>query len=98
MQWSPTEELIYYVSKGSDGLTMHSVKYTVVGGVLTPLAPETVFTLAEGERYNNPFDITADGERFLFVSTVETAAASFHREPTIVLNWSTELESLVPAE
>jgi Tol biopolymer transport system component len=98
MQWSPTEELIYYVSTGSDGLTMHSVKYAVVGGVLTPLAPETVFTLGESERYNNLFDITADGERFLFVTDAETDATAVRREPTIVLNWTKELEALVPAE
>ncbi len=98
MQWSPTEELIYYVSTGSDGLTMHSVKYAVVGGVLTPLAPETVFTLAEAERYNNRFDITADGERFLFVTDAETDATPVRREPTIVLNWAKELEAIVPSK
>jgi len=98
MQWSPKEELIYYVSRDLDGLTMHSVNYTVDGRVLTPLAPETLFTLADRKGYSPAFDITADGKRFLFTALVETAAADVRREPTIVLNWAQELQTLVPVE
>ena len=98
MRWSPTEELIFYVGADPERLTMHSVKYTVVGDVLTPHAPETIFTLVERKRYDDIFDITADGERFLFATAVEAAAASVRREPTIVLNWTIELDSLVPSE
>ncbi len=98
MQWSPTEELVFYINADSEGLTMQSVKYTVDGGVLTPLAPESVFTLANRKRYSNHFDISADGERFLLVSAVEGATASVRREPTIVLNWTKELEAILPVE
>lgn len=98
MAWSPTEESVYYVETGSEGPTMYSVRYTVVGSALTPLVPEALFTLAEHKRYQRTFDITPNGERFLFVRAVETAAASVRREPTIVLNWSSELERVVPAK
>ena len=97
MHWSPTEDLIFYVSDDPEGLTMRSVKYTAEGGVLTPLAPETVFTLAERQRYDTNFDLTADGKHFLFVES-EAATTTTRREPTIVLNWTKELEALVPAE
>ena len=98
MQWSPTEDLIFYVSGDSEHRTMHAVKYTVTGSDFTPFAPETLFTLDERERYDNRFDITADGKRFLFTASANDSATRVRREPTIVLNWTKELESIVPAE
>ncbi len=98
MQWSPSEDLIFYISNDAEQLIMHSVKFTVDGMVFSPLAPETVFTLADRKRYDNNFDISADGKRFLFVTETEGTAKRVRREPTIVLNWTKELEALVPAE
>ena len=53
---------------------------------------------ADRERYDNTFDISADGKRFLFVTETEGTAKRVRREPTIVLNWTKELDTLVPAE
>lgn len=77
---------------------MHAVRYTVLDGVLTPSSPETVFMLPGRERYTNHFDVTADGKHFLFASALEATEARVRREPTIVLNWTKELEEIVPAE
>ena len=98
MEWSPTEQSILYVNADADTLTMQSVKYTVKEGVLSPLAPEPVFTLTDGQHYNTNFEITTDGTRFLFVGALETTAPTVRREPTIVLNWVKELDKIVPAK
>ncbi len=97
-RWSPTEDVIYYLSADADGITMNSVKYTVADGVLTPLTPEVVFTLADRSRYDSSFDVTRDGKSFLFLTSVDAASTRIRREPTVVLNWTKELEALVPAE
>jgi len=96
LQWSPTENLIYYVSADPNNLTMMSVKYTVDENVLAPSAPEELFSLPDANRYDDYFDLTKDEKHFLFVSDVGTAATAARREPIIVLNWTTELEALVP--
>ncbi len=96
LHWSPTENIIYYVSADPNDLTMMSVKYTVDENVLAPSAPEELFSLPDANRYDHYFDLTKDGKHFLFVSDVGTAATAARREPIIVLNWTTGLEALVP--
>ena len=98
MQWSRTDDAIFYVSSDSENLTAHTVTYTVTDGVLTPLAPETIFSIEDSDRFRSAFEIDVDGKRFLLVGAVETAAANIRREPTIVVNWTKELAALVPAE
>jgi len=94
-QWSPTEDVIYFLSTESRQLTMCSVKYTVTAGKLVPSAPGIVFTRPDLERYASAFDVAADGERFLFAVGADRAT-SVRREPNIIQNWTQELEELLP--
>jgi len=95
-RWSPTEDVIYYLGQESGQLTLYAVKYTVTEGKLAPLAPEIVFTPKDLERHQNEFEVTKDGNRFLFVVEADKTAASVRHEPNIVLNWTKELEELLP--
>ncbi len=98
VDWSPTEQTLFYLTQAPEHLTMHAVNYTVNEDVLTPLAQETLFVLVGRDRYRRNFQVMPDGKHFLFVSAVETSATHVRREPTIVLNWAKELDAIVPAE
>ena len=95
-RWSPTEDVIYYLGQESGQLTLYAVKYTVTEGKLAPLAPEIIFTPKDLERHQNEFEVAKDGNRFLFAVEADKTAASVRHEPNIVLNWTKELEELLP--
>jgi len=94
-QWSPTEDVIYFLGTESKPLTLCCVKYTVTAGKLVPSTPEVVFKRPDIERYENGFEVAADGQRFLFAVGTDTTAAA-RREPIIIQNWTSELEELLP--
>ena len=52
--------------------------------------PQRLFHLASDQTYmqRNPFDVTADGQRFLVNALVEESLSTI----TWVLNWTAELE------
>ena len=70
------------------------------GPPLSLFAPAVLF---DGVSYRNPYggrryDISPDGTRFLMPRDVTTAEGSAPVNIRVVLNWTDELERLVPAE
>jgi serine/threonine-protein kinase len=62
--------------------------------------PEPLFTFgaAMGDRLVRNFDVTSDGERFLFLVPEGAAASESTAELVLVENWIEELKRLVPRE
>ncbi|MGD2109349.1 MAG: protein kinase [Phycisphaerae bacterium] len=98
MAWSPTEDRLWYLTGDAPQPAMYSVNYTLQDGEFRPSAPEVAFSFEEPDAYDESFDITADGKQFLFVRTEEGSKGAAAREPIVVLNWTKELETLVPAD
>jgi len=96
MVWSPTEDTIWYVSTAGQARTMYSVNYTVQDGTFIPSPPEKAFALDPPDVYKDSFDISADGRQFLFVRAEKGSHKTARREPIVVLNWTRELEELLP--
>ena len=62
--------------------------------------PEPLFTFGAGmeQGIDRDFDVTNDGERFLFLVAEGGAAGDSTVELVLVQNWVQELERLVPRE
>jgi len=75
---------------------MYSVNYTVQDGTFIPSPPEKAFALDPPDVYKDSFDISADGRQFLFVRAEKGSHKTARREPIVVLNWTRELEELLP--
>ena len=93
--WSPNGREIYY--RGGDAMIAVPVDQ---GPPLRLGAPTVLF---EGVLHHNPFgnrhyDISPDGTRFLMIKDDATADGSAPINIRVVLNWTDELERLVPAE
>jgi hypothetical protein len=85
------------VYKDGDEETYYSVTISETNGSIRPSPPELLFTL-DPEKYSNAtpdYDIAADGKRFLFTRTMGVADST--PQPTLVVNWFTELKELVAA-
>ena len=56
--------------------------------------PRELFTAEQLAAYRQSFDVSSDGERFLFVEDVEIRERA---SLVVILNWTDELKRLVPA-
>jgi serine/threonine-protein kinase len=89
-RWSPAGDEILY-RKGS--MQFWSVRYTT-NPDFTPGTPELLFESDAHDSAGFSFDVSADGERML----INKPAISLRNTPpvTLVTNWDSELEGLVP--
>ena len=93
--WSPNGREIYY--RRGDAMIAVPVDQ---GPPLSLGAPTVLF---DGLVYQNPFggrryDISPDGTRFLMIKDEATADGAAPVNIRVVLNWTDELERLVPAD
>ena len=79
---------LYYVSRAND---LIAVDVEAEGDTLEVGIPQRLFHLASDPTFvqRNPFDVTADGQRFLVNALVEESLST---PITWVLNWTAELE------
>jgi hypothetical protein len=60
-----------------------------------PVGPATkLFSCRKSEDYRREYDVSPDGQRFLFVEPAEGGAS--RSEVNVVLNWFEELKAKVP--
>jgi hypothetical protein len=55
--------------------------------------PRLLFEL-KGDAYAGPFDVAADGDRFLFLRPAGEAKEKY-KQPTVVVNWFEELQAMM---
>ncbi len=79
---------LYYVSPAND---LMAVDVEAEGDTLEVGIPQRLFHLASDPTFlqRNPFDVTADGQRFLVNALVEDSLST---PITWVLNWTAQLE------
>ena len=103
-RWSPDGRELFYIREGVDPAVMAVPVDTDDDGNFSAGTPSVVF---EGVLYQNrdnaAYDVAADGERFLAISTITgagvvSALGDIYRSPPIhvVLNWHQELLERVP--
>jgi dipeptidyl aminopeptidase/acylaminoacyl peptidase len=87
-RWSASGEIFYLA-----GPRMMAVRVTTKP-TLTVTAPQVLFTSTSYVGNNNPFDVTADGQRLLMIKEDDRSAAATRID--LVQNWGRELNRLVP--
>ena len=87
-QWRGDGQELYYVSLAND---LMAVDVEAEGDTLEVGIPQPLFHLASDPTYmqRNPFDVAADGQRFLVNALVEDSLST---PITWVLNWAAQLE------
>ena len=85
-KWSPDGTELFYTNDSSE---YFSVAIDTTEDVLNPGRPELMFRLPDGE-YTDFFDVTPDGQRFLFGSLPEKEGNG-QNHPVVVVNWFKEL-------
>jgi hypothetical protein len=55
-------------------------------------APTKLFSCRKSEDYRREFDVSPDGQRFLFIEPATSRA-----EINVILNWFDELRAMVPS-
>ena len=86
--WRGDGRELYYVSLTND---LMAVDVEAEGDTLEVGIPQRLFSLASDPTFvqRNPFDVTADGQRFLVNALVEESRST---SITWVLNWTADLE------
>ena len=92
--WRPRSSIY----KDEQGRIMTTAVAPNNAGELDVSKPAPLFTVAGGIGLglDRGFDVTADGERFLFVVEGAAAASAATVELVLLQNWVTELARLVP--
>ena len=87
-RWRGDGRELYYVSLTND---LMAVDVKAEGDTLEVGSPQRLFPLASDPTFaqRNPFDVTADGQRFLVNALVEDSTST---PITWVLNWTADLE------
>jgi Tol biopolymer transport system component len=91
-QWGPGGHELFYVSPDN---TLMSVDLTLVSDSVKPSAPRELFALPAIDIGWSPYDVTADGQRFLVRATPEKAAA---QPLTVIVNWTAMLKKGAAAQ
>jgi len=89
-KWSPDGKEIFYRDEGK----IMAVSVSVQDDTFRAQTPRLLFEL-KGGGYSFPFDVSPDGNRFLFYRTAGEAKEQ-SQQPTVVVNWFEELMAKVP--
>ena len=102
-RWGPNSDEIFYQSfQGADQAsgTLMSV-HIDTDPTLVPGTPSPLFTgpyRSGGLRSAIPYDVSLDGERFLFIKDLQPGEAAFGQTEVVVIeNWLEALKRLAPA-
>ena len=94
--WSRGTNELFYLVSGTGTRTLTAAEYATEGGfrVLsrTPLFETGAYDLAATWE---PYDVSADGQRFLFVRRPRAGALEREERLILVQNWFVELEELI---
>ena len=97
-RWSRSgRELFYYQFDETGSSSLFSVAVTP-GSVFTVGTPRRLFTLQQFEpTFTNSFDVSPDGQRFLFTRAVSRGNADAQQDRIVIVqNFLTELRAKVP--
>jgi dipeptidyl aminopeptidase/acylaminoacyl peptidase len=88
------------VFSASQGRVMAAAVHTDSNDAFIVSKPEPLFTFGRdmGRGVTRGFDVTADGQRFVFVVPNRTAGSEQAVELTLIQHWVDELTRLVPRE
>lgn len=90
-------EIVY---EDGHGRTMAATLQEDHTGELNVARAEPLFTIRSetGNSLYRRFDVTSDGQRFLFLDRVEASGAESALQLILIQNWTEELKRLVPRE
>ncbi len=87
--WRRDGKELFYLSRASD---LMSVEIQVRGANLEAGVPKVLFKAHISGSYFAPYDVSADGQRFLFSAL--TTDSKEVAAPTVILNWTAELKKV----
>jgi len=93
-RWARNGRELFYLDEAN---RLTAVQVQTSGRAFVHGSPRTVLATAYAGPFENahPYDVTADGRRFVMIKEDATAAAA-RRGLTVVLNWFEELKTKVP--
>ena len=93
-RWARNGRELFYLDEGN---RLTAVQVQTSGRALVHGSPATVLETSYAGPFENahPYDVSADGQRFLMIKQDATAAAA-QTGVTVVLNWFEELKTKVP--
>jgi serine/threonine-protein kinase len=93
--WSKNGRELFYLSAPAAALMAVPVQTTPT------FSPGNAVKLFDGQLFvavtGRPYDVTADGKRFLMIKSTNTVSGATPTSITVVLNWTEELKARLPA-
>jgi hypothetical protein len=97
-RWSRSGRELFYFQVDASGLVSLWSVDVVPAAAFTTGTPKRLFSVVPyGPSSTNPFDVSADGQRFLFTRAVGSGASDAAKDRIVIVqNFTTELRAKVP--